>query len=78
MIIDVLQINADGTQELVQKEVPEDYYATPTPQPTPEDILLQRIATLEATVTSLIQASPLSLEGKGILIDNMTVSTEEV
>ena len=34
MIIQELVCKADGTQETVQREVPDDFFAQPTPQPT--------------------------------------------
>jgi hypothetical protein len=39
MITNELVCKPDGTQELVQKEVADDYFDVPTPEPTAEEKL---------------------------------------
>ncbi len=36
MIIEVLICRMDGTQEIVEREVPEDYFASAEPEEAPE------------------------------------------
>lgn len=51
MTIDVLQINADGSQEIVSKELPDDWNV---PLPPAPPSLSDQVAALNAAVAELM------------------------
>jgi hypothetical protein len=55
MIKSVLQINPDGSQEMIEKEFP-DNWEDPIPDPDLESSVAERLSTLEAENEALIAA----------------------
>ena len=57
MIIDVLECRADGTQELVKREVPDDYFpVVPDPEEPADGDLAERVTAVEADLAGLTAA----------------------
>lgn len=53
MIIQELVCKPDGTQEFVSREVPDDFFTPPTPEPTVEEKQAEQIRAQNATITML-------------------------